>query len=72
LRWVRWLVKTSLLKLLRLYNLTWATADFAVTPEQEFVFLEINPAGDWGWLPENICVSIANALAHQLCELSRQ
>jgi len=40
-------------KLLRHFHLNYGAIDMIVTPEGEFVFLEINPNGQWGWI-ENL------------------
>lgn len=43
-------------KLLSLYkqlNLKSGSADIIVTPDDQFVFLEINPIGQFGWLSKN-------------------
>lgn len=40
----------ALLRLCRRFGLSYAAADFMVTPEGRHVFLEINAAGEWFWL----------------------
>jgi len=36
--------------LLKHFNLNYGAIDMIVTPDGEFVFLEINPNGQWGWI----------------------
>lgn len=39
---------------LRRLNLNFGCFDFIVTPQDEYVFLECNPNGQWGWI-EDLC-----------------
>lgn len=45
------------------YSLRFAAIDFAVTPEDEWVFFEINPNGQWAWLDLAGVADIAGDLA---------
>lgn len=62
----------QLLTLVRSFGLTYAAADFIVTPEDELVFLEINAGGEWFWLDEHQAPSpgfpIAKAIAAALVD----
>src|SRR6266851_4864116 len=40
--------------------------DFLVTPEGKWVFLEINPNGQWAWIEEETGLPIAAAIADAL------
>ncbi len=48
------------------FNLYFAALDFVLTKNNEFVFLEINPNGQWGWIealtPYRISKEIADSL----------
>ncbi|MGH3622785.1 MAG: hypothetical protein ACRDQ5_13465, partial [Sciscionella sp.] len=47
--------------------LTYGAFDFAVTADtEEYVFLECNAAGQWGWLAEECGLPIAEAIADEL------
>ena len=37
-------------RLVATLGLTFGTIDIVMTPDRNFVFLEINPSGQWGWL----------------------
>jgi hypothetical protein len=37
-----------------------------VTPEGEWVFLEVNPNGQWAWLQDETGLPIASAIADAL------
>jgi hypothetical protein len=43
----------ALVQLVRGFGLSYAAADFIVTPEDRLVFLEINAGGEWFWLDES-------------------
>ncbi len=52
--------------LVRALNLVCGAVDFIVTPEGEHLFLEINPAGEWGWLERDLGFDISGAIADRL------
>jgi hypothetical protein len=43
-------VEVSLLRLMDSFGINFASLDMILTPEGEFVFLELNPNGQWLWL----------------------
>ena len=43
-------VEASLLRLMDRFGINFASLDMILTPEGEFVFLELNPNGAWLWL----------------------
>jgi glutathione synthase/RimK-type ligase-like ATP-grasp enzyme len=47
---------------LRRFNLNFGCFDFIVTPEDEYVFLECNPNGQWGWIEDECHVPMSEAL----------
>ncbi|MDP2342524.1 MAG: MvdD family ATP-grasp ribosomal peptide maturase [Deltaproteobacteria bacterium] len=56
----------ALLQLVRSFGLSYAAADFIVTPDDRLVFLEINAGGEWFWLDESLAptgLPIASAIA---------
>lgn len=52
--------------LLRL-NLNFGCFDFIVTPNDEYVFLECNPNGQWGWIEDKCHVPMSEAMVDCLC-----
>ncbi len=52
-------IQLNCLQMLSYYNLKFGAFDFIVTPNNEWVFLELNPNGQWLWLEKalNICIS---------------
>jgi glutathione synthase/RimK-type ligase-like ATP-grasp enzyme len=54
------------------YGLCYSASDFAITPEGEWVFLELNPNGQWGWLEEEARLPIGEALARELTDAAAQ
>lgn len=61
-------VATKLLELVRALDLVYGAVDLIVTPDGRHVFLEINPAGEWGMLERDAGLPIAAALADALLE----
>ena len=47
-------------------NLEFGAADFIRTPDDEYVFLEINPNGRWWWIQELTGMNIAKDIATHL------
>ncbi|MBE9197603.1 MULTISPECIES: MvdC family ATP-grasp ribosomal peptide maturase [unclassified Nodularia (in: cyanobacteria)] len=49
-------------------GLTFGALDLIVTPSGEYVFLEINPTGEWGMLERDLNYPISQAIADALLE----
>ncbi|BAB78096.1 MvdC family ATP-grasp ribosomal peptide maturase (plasmid) [Anabaena sp. FACHB-709] len=49
-------------------GLTFGAFDFIVTPLEEYVFLEINPTGEWGMLERDLNYPISEAIADSLIQ----
>lgn len=47
-------------------GLVFACIDFIVTPDDKFVFLEINPNGQWLWVEKLTGLPIAESMAKLL------
>lgn len=50
------------------FGLRYGAFDFVVTPDGQWILLECNGAGQWGWLAEACGLPIADALADELTE----
>ncbi|WP_066424310.1 MvdC family ATP-grasp ribosomal peptide maturase [Anabaena sp. 4-3] len=50
------------------FGLTFGALDFIVTPSGEYVFLEVNPVGEWGMLERDLDLPIASAIADTLLQ----
>lgn len=59
-------IQDKLIQLVRSFGLNYAAADFVVTPDDRYVFLEINAAGEWFWLQHSPGLPIAEAIANLL------
>ena len=57
--------------LMRSFDLTYGALDFIVTPDSEFVFLELNAGGQYGWLEAKTGVQLTGYLADVLMEGKR-
>ena len=60
-----WIV-TAVTEFMRTAGLLYGAFDFVVTPDAQWVFLECNAAGQWGWLVEECDLPIAAAIAEEL------
>ena len=40
--------------------------DFIVTPENEWIFLEVNPNGQWLWLEQSLSLDISKKILDNL------
>lgn len=58
--------KNELIQYLKYLNLPFGAFDFILTPENEFVFLECNPNGQWLWIEELAGLPISKAIANWL------
>jgi glutathione synthase/RimK-type ligase-like ATP-grasp enzyme len=65
-------VAAALLRLLDVLGLWYGAVDLRRTPEGEYVFLEINPAGQWLFVEYATGQPIAAALAGLLARLDRE
>ncbi len=59
-------ISEKLLRLMQELGLVFGCLDLILTPEGEYVFLEINPAGQWGWIEHFTKMPITEALTDML------
>lgn len=59
-------VRRAVTALLHRFQLRFGALDFAVTPAGEWVFFELNPNGQWGWIQLSTGAPIAAAIARAL------
>lgn len=65
------IISDKLINLLRVWGLGFGTIDLILTPDDEYVFLEINPNGQWLWIEQLTGMPIAKAIAETLIEAPR-
>ncbi len=58
--------ETKLIQLLKKWNLSFGAIDMVLTPEGKYVFLEINPNGQWLWIEQLTGMPISRAVAETL------
>lgn len=61
-------VIAGILRFMRYFELSFGAFDFAITPDQEWIMFECNPAGAYGWLEDTLDLPITSALADLLTE----
>jgi len=54
------------LRLVAKLGLSFGALDFALTPDGEYVFLEINPNGQWAWIEDLLDLPISESVASWL------
>lgn len=59
-------IKSKLLRLMDYFQLNYGAIDLIKTPEGKYVFLEINPVGEFSWLDEVLDKKISEAIANVL------
>jgi glutathione synthase/RimK-type ligase-like ATP-grasp enzyme len=59
-------VQASVRRLMDRFGLNFASLDMIVTPEGEFVFLELNPNGQWLWLELELGLPLVPSMADLL------
>jgi glutathione synthase/RimK-type ligase-like ATP-grasp enzyme len=59
-------VKASIRRLMASFGLNFASLDMIVTPDGEFVFLELNPNGQWLWLELELGLPLVARMADLL------
>jgi glutathione synthase/RimK-type ligase-like ATP-grasp enzyme len=59
-------MREKCLQLCQRLGLLFATLDFAITPEGDYVFLDINPSGKWLWLESATGLPMTQAMADLL------
>jgi glutathione synthase/RimK-type ligase-like ATP-grasp enzyme len=64
-------LEDALHKMMKAFRLTFGAVDFILTPGGEYVFLEINPNGQWLWLDEILNLGISDAVAEWLSGASK-
>jgi MvdC family ATP-grasp ribosomal peptide maturase len=64
-------VASGLRSLMSELGLLFGAVDLICTPAGEYVFLEVNPAGEWGMLERDLNLPIADAIARTLLSEAR-
>ena len=59
-------VKSAIRRLMVSFGLNFASLDMIVTPDGEFVFLELNPNGQWLWLEYELGLPLVASMADLL------
>ncbi|MGQ0840106.1 hypothetical protein [Actinokineospora sp.] len=49
-------------------GLTFSALDFVITPDDQWVFLESNSGGQFGWLRGTLGSAVSDAIAHLLAQ----
>ena len=61
-------LKKQCIELVKRFNLQFGAIDFVETLNGEFIFLEINPNGQWAWVETQTGMPISDTIAKQLAD----
>lgn len=61
-------IKQACLRLMRSLGLAYGAIDLIVTPENEYVFLEVNPSGQFLWVDHEVGIPVLDALSEMLIQ----
>jgi len=64
-------IRASCVRLVESMGLVTGALDFLIDSDNKFLFLEINPAGEWGWLERDLGFPISDAIADELLRRRR-
>lgn len=59
-------VEASIHRMMDSFEINFASLDMILTPEGEYVFLELNPNGQWLWLEEELGIPLVASMADLL------
>lgn len=59
-------IKEKCLKMMDIMNLKFGAFDFIVDRNENYIFLEVNPNGQWLWLEKLLCLEISNKIINYL------
>ena len=65
-------VEKQLRRYMQALGLVYGAIDMRLTPEGEYVFLEINPAGQWQFMAERTGIPISDTMANYLLHKSKK
>ena len=65
-------IQSACVNMLKTHGLLFGAFDFALTPEGQYVFFEVNLTGNWLWLEHMIGLPISSAIADALTKDTRQ
>jgi glutathione synthase/RimK-type ligase-like ATP-grasp enzyme len=65
-------VEDGLRRMLSTFNLHFAAIDMVLTPDNEHIFLEINPNGEWEWLERTIGPALSSTVADTLIKFAHK
>lgn len=59
-------IEKKILELLSYFKLSFASIDLILTPDNRYVFLDLNPNGQWLWTEKLADINISESIAHFL------
>ena len=63
-------LKSKILEYNSYFDLIYSAIDFILTPSGEYIFLEINPAGEWVWLEKELNLPLSESIINELLNIN--
>ncbi len=60
-------IEQKMLQLVRRFDLQYSSADFILTPDGDYYFIELNPNGQFYWMEQPTGLPMAETMANLLC-----
>lgn len=64
-------VEKNCLKITRNFHLNYSSIDLVRDRQGNYIFLELNPNGQWGWIEQNLGYPIRDAIMKKLMEIGK-
>lgn len=60
-------IQNQVKKMMKDFNIHFGAFDYIITSKDEWIFLEVNPNGQWLWLEQSLNLQISDAIINYLC-----
>lgn len=65
-------ISAKIIALMKRLGLTYGAIDMIVTPQEDYIFLEVNPSGQWAWIEHFTGMKISEAVAASLANAGKR
>jgi len=65
-------IKQSCLDITRYFHLNYSSIDLVKDKQGNFIFLELNPNGQWGWIEQNLDYPIRDTIIDKLLNIAKR
>jgi len=65
-------IRQKCLDITRYFHLNYSSIDLVKDQQGNFIFLELNPNGQWGWIEQNLDYPIRNTIIDKLLDIAKR